>query len=71
MRIPRLDSQLMDGAVGQRACERLVDTAVLLDERQADERRRGDGDLEMVSPARAVDHVELGRVGKRACQQLA
>ena len=53
------------------ADERLVDAPVLLDERQAVERRRGDDHLEVVAAAGAVDHVELGRVRERALEQLA
>ena len=66
----RLDPEFVDGAVGQRRRQRLVDAPVLLDERQPVERRRGDDDLEVVAAAGPVDHVELGRVRKRALEQL-
>src|SRR3954466_4155177 len=60
----RLDAQLVDGAVGERIGQRLVDAPVLLDEGQAGERRRGDDHLEVVAAACAVDDVELRRVGE-------
>ena len=51
--------------------ERLVDPAVLLDERQPAERGRRHDHLEVIAAARAVDHVQLGRVRKGLFKQLA
>ena len=44
----------MDGAVGERCGERGVDELVLLDQRQAVEPLRGDGDLKVVAAAGAI-----------------
>ena len=60
-----LDSQLVDGAVGERRRERVVDEPVLLDEREAVEAVAFDRHLEVVAAARAVGDRELGRVGER------
>src|SRR5581483_11056951 len=49
---------------------RLVDAPVLFDKREAVQRRRRDDDLEVVADARPVDDLQLGRVGKRALEQL-
>src|SRR6266545_2738822 len=67
---PGLDAELVDRPVCERLRERVVDEAVLLDERDAVEARARDRDLEVVAAARAVDHGELGRVRERLCEQL-
>ena len=54
----------MDGAVGERGGERVVDQAVLVDEAEPVETRRLHRDVEVVAAARPVDDVELVRVGK-------
>jgi stage V sporulation protein K len=58
-------------AVGQGLCERGVDEAVLLDEAEPVEPARAHRHVEVVAAARAVDDVELGRVGKRLLEQAA
>ena len=67
----RLDPQLVDGAVGERRRQRLVDEPVLVDQREPGEPRARNGHLEVVAGAGAVLDVELGRVGKRVGQQRA
>ena len=59
----------MNGAVAQRLRERVVDAAVLIEQRQAAQARRGEDHLEMVAAARAVLDAQLLRVGKRILQQ--
>ena len=59
----------MDGAVAERLRERLVDQAMLVEERQAVEARAGDDHLEVIAPAGAVLHAKLVRIGERAAQQ--
>ena len=54
----------MDGAVGKRGRERVVDQPVLVDEAQAVEARRVHGDVEVVTAAGSVDDVELPGLGK-------
>src|SRR3954454_3064354 len=61
----------MNGAVGEWSRERLVHAPMLLHQREADERRRRHDHLKMVASAGTVDHIELGRVRKRALEQLA
>jgi Lon protease-like protein len=56
-------------AVAQRFRERIVDAAVLVEQRQPAETRRGDDHLEVVAAARAVLDPQLLRVGKRILQQ--
>src|SRR5206468_5509760 len=68
-RPPRLDSELMDGAVAQRLGQRVVDEPMLLEQRQADEAPALDGHLEMVAAAGAILDAQLGRVGKRVAEQ--
>ena len=59
----------MDGAVAERLRERLVDQAMLVEQRQAVEARAGDDHLEVIAPAGAVLHAKLVRIGERAAQQ--
>ena len=59
----------MDGAVGERRRERVVDEPVLLDEREPVEAAAADGHLELVAAARPVDDFELVGVGKRLLEQ--
>jgi ATP-dependent Lon protease len=59
----------VDGAVAERLRERLVDQAMLVEERQAVEARAGDDHLEVIAPAGAVLHAKLVRIGERAAQQ--
>ena len=59
----------MDGAVAQRLGERLVDEAVLVEQRQPVETRAGHGHLEVVAAAGPVVHPQLLRVGKRIAEQ--
>ncbi len=61
----------MDCAVGERSLEGGVDESVLLDQREPGEARARDDDLEVVAAARAVLHVELGRVGEGLGEELA
>jgi Lon protease-like protein len=60
----------VDGAVAQRAGQRVVDEPVLLDERQPVEARARHDDLEMVAAAGAVLDPQLSRVGERVTQQV-
>jgi Lon protease-like protein len=59
----------MDGAVAQRLGERLVDEAVLIDEREPGEARARHDHLEVVSVAGAVLHAQLVRVRERIAQK--
>ena len=59
----------MDGAVAQRLGERLVDEAVLVEQREPVEAGARHGHLEVVAAARPVLDVEHARVGKRVPQQ--
>ena len=54
----------MDGPVAERLLERLVDSAVLVEEGQAVELPRGECDLEVVARSRPVLDGELDRVGE-------
>ena len=65
----RLHSELVDRPVGERPCERLVDEAVLIDEREPVEAAAGDRDLEVVAAARPVFHPDLARVGERVAEK--
>ena len=58
----------MNGAIGERGRERVVDEPVLLEQRQPVEARARDGHLEVVAAARAVLDRDLGRVRKRVPQ---
>ena len=60
----------MDGAVAQRLGERLVDEAVLVEQREPVEAGARDDHLEVVAAAGAVDDRELARVRERAPEQL-
>lgn len=59
----------MNGAVAEGLRERLVDQAVLVEQRQAVEARARHDHLEVIAAAGAVLDAELVRVGKRAAQQ--
>ena len=59
----------MDGAVAQWPGERLVDEAVLIEQRQPVEARARHGHLEVVAAAGPVLHGQHARVGKRVAQQ--
>ena len=59
----------MNCAVAERLRQRLVDEAVLVEQRQAVETRARDDHLEVVAAARAVFDAELVRIGKGAAQQ--
>ena len=59
----------MDGAVAERLGERLVDQAVLVEQREPGEARRRDGHLEVVAAAGAVLDGELRRVRERVAQE--
>ena len=59
----------MDGSVGERRRERVVDEPVLLDEREAVEAVALDRHLEVVAAARAIGDRELAGVGERGAQQ--
>ena len=61
----------MDGAVGQRRGERLVDEAVLVEERQAVEAAARHAHEEVVAGAGAVDHVEVRRLREGVLEQAA
>jgi hypothetical protein len=60
----------VDRAVAERPGQRRVDELVLLDQRPPVERRRGNGDLEMVAAAGTVLDKDLA-VGKRLLEQRA
>lgn len=60
----------MDGAVGERRGEGVVDEPVLVDEREPLEAGAGDRHLEVVTAPSAVEHGELGRIGKRLLQEV-
>ena len=59
----------MNGAVRKRCGERLVDAAVLLDEGEPRQRRRGDDHLEVVAAAGTVLDVELVCVRKGLAEE--
>jgi Lon protease-like protein len=59
----------VNGAVAERLRERLVDEAMLVEQRQAVEARARDDHLEVIAAARAILDAELARIGKRAAQQ--
>ncbi len=59
----------MDGAVAERLGQRLVDEAVLIDQREAREARARDDHLEMVAAAGAILDADLVRVRERIAQQ--
>jgi hypothetical protein len=59
----------VNGAVGERLCERVVHEPVLVDEREAVEARARQRDLEMVATARTIEHRELVRIRERAFEQ--
>src|SRR5262249_5858179 len=61
-RPPRLDSQLVDGAVAERLGQRVVYEPVLLEQRQPLEARALGGHLGMVAAAGAVLDAQLGRL---------
>ena len=59
----------MDGAVGERRRERVVDEPVLLDEGEPREARALDRHLEVVAAAGAVGDGEVVRVRERRAEQ--
>ena len=59
----------MNGAVAQRLGERLIDEAVLVEQRQPLEARARHGHLEVVAPAGPIVHTQLPRVRKRVAEQ--
>ncbi len=59
----------MNRAVTQRLCERLVDEAVLVEQRQAVEAWACDDHLEVVAAAGSVFDAELARVRKRTAEK--
>jgi Lon protease-like protein len=59
----------VDGAVAERLRQRLVDQAMLVEQRQAVEARAGDDHLEVIAASSAVLHAKLVRIGERAAQQ--
>ncbi len=59
----------MDGAVAERLGERLVDEAVLVEQRQPLETGTGHGHLEVVAAACPVVHTQLLRVRKRFAEE--
>ena len=59
----------MDRAVAQRLGERLVDEAVLVEQRQAVEARARDDHLEVIAVTGAVLDAELARVRERTTQK--
>ena len=65
-----LDSKLVDGPVGQRRRQRVVDEPVLVDERQAVEAAARHDDLEVVAAARPVEDGELARIRKGRAEEL-
>jgi stage V sporulation protein K len=61
----------VNGAIAERLRERVVDEAVLVDERSAVEARAAHRDVEVVAAARAVDDVEVLRVRERLLEERA
>ena len=61
----------MDGAVAERGRERLVDAAMLVDEREPVEVGADDRHLEMIAGPRAVVDSYLSRAGERLLEQRA
>ena len=59
----------MDRAVAQRLGERLVDEAVLVEQRQAVEARACDDHLKVIAAAGAILDAELASVRKRTAQK--
>ncbi len=59
----------MNSAVAQRLRERLVDEAMLIEERHAVEARARHDHLEVIAAASAVLDPKLVGIGKRAAQQ--
>ena len=59
----------MNRAVAQRLGERLVDEAVLVEQRQAVEARARDDHLKVIAAAGAVLDAELARVRERTAQK--
>jgi hypothetical protein len=59
----------VNGAVAQRRGERLVDEAVLIEQREPGEARARDDHLEVVAAAGAILDAELIRVRERIAQQ--
>jgi ATP-dependent Lon protease len=59
----------VDGAVAERLGERLVDEAVLVEQRERGEAWTRDGHLEVVAAAGAVLDAQLDRVRKRGAEQ--
>ncbi len=59
----------MDGPVGERLRERVVDEAVLLDEREPVEAPGLDRDLEVIAAARAIGDRELVGVGEGGAEE--
>ena len=60
----------MNRPVGEGLSERIVDEAVLVDEREALEARARDRDVKVVAVPGPVDDGELGRVRERAAEEL-
>jgi hypothetical protein len=54
-----LDAQLVNRAIAEGGCERLIDESVLLEQREAVEARARDRDLEVIAAACAVLDVDL------------
>ena len=59
----------MNRAVAQRLGERLVDEAVLVEQRQAVEARARDDHLKVIAAAGAVLDAELARIRERTAQK--
>lgn len=59
----------MDGAVGQRLRQCVVDETVLIDARKFGEAWGNDGDMEVVARARAIDDAELAGIRKSPAKE--
>ena len=59
----------MDGAVTKRLGKRLVDEAMLIDEREPCEARARDGHLKVIAASGAVLDAQLGGVGESLLEQ--
>lgn len=59
----------MDGSVGQRLRQGVVDETVLVDPRKVAEARGNDRDVEVVARAGAIDDAELAGVGERSAKE--
>jgi hypothetical protein len=60
----------MDAPVAERRGERLIHEPVLIDPRETVEAPAHDRDVEVITPAGAIDHGELARIRKCVPQEI-